>query len=267
MALLHVTYFSQALAGQSEFCMALPNDVPPFMAEGNPHYRRAMKTLLLLHGYSGGAWDWIAGSGVQDLAAQYNLAVIMPNGRNSFYLDKEATGERFGTFVGEELLDYARKSFGLSGRREDTFIGGYSMGGFGALRTGLAYSHNYSKIAALSSALIIRQLKNMSPEDDAPMANYAYYAQTFGDLKTAEDRDCNPEALVRRMLADGEPLPGIFLACGAEDMLLEPNRAFRDFLRDNGVAAEYHESPGAHDWKFWNQYLEPAVRWMLDLND
>ncbi len=267
MALMHVTFYSQALAGQSEFYLTLPNDAPPFLTEGNPHYRRAMKTLVLLHGYSGGAADWVTGSSVQELSAQYNLAVVMPNGRNSFYLDREATGERYGTFVGEELLRYVRECFHLSPRREDTFIGGYSMGGFGALRTGLACSHNYSRIAALSSALIIHQLKTMSPETATPMANYAYYAQIFGDLKTAGDRDCNPEVLIRRKLENGEPLPEIFMACGSEDMLVESNRAFRDFLAENGVAAQYHESPGRHDWKFWNQYLEPAIRWMLDQDE
>ena len=263
MALMHVTYFSQALAGQNDFYMAIPNDVPPFMMEGSPHYQRGMKTLMLLHGYGGGASDWVLGSSIQPLATRYHLAVIMPGGRNGFYLNQEATGGQFATFVGEELLGYARRSFHLSEKREDTFIGGYSMGGFGALRTGLAYSHNYSKIAALSSALIIHQLKELSPEAPSPMANYAYYQQVFGDLKTAADRDCNPEVLICRKLAAGEPVPDIFLACGSEDTLVETNRAFRDFLKEKGVAAQYHESAGNHDWTFWNQYLEPAIRWML----
>lgn len=263
MSLIHVTYFSAALAGQNEFNLVLPNDVPPFMADMNPHYKRPMKTLVLLHGYNGGTSDWITGSSVQELAVQYNIAVIMPNGRNSFYLDREPTGEQFATFVGDEVLNYARKTFGLSPKAEDTFIGGFSMGGFGALRTGLAFSNNYSKIAALSSALIIHQLKHMTPEDKNPMANFAYYANVFGDLKTAEERDCNPEFLIKQKLAAGEKLPDIFMACGTEDFLIEPNRAFRDFLKENGVAHEYHESAGMHNWKFWNEYLEPAIAWMV----
>lgn len=263
MALMQVTYFSAALAGPTTFSLVLPNDVPPFMAAGNPNYQRPMKTLVLLHGYNGGPMDWIAGSSVQQMALQYNLAVIMPDGRNSFYLNREPTGEQFADFVGEELPGYVRKNFHLSDKREDTFIGGYSMGGFGALHTGLAYSHNYSKIAALSSALIIRQLKLMSPGDANPMANYAYYANVFGDLKTAEERDCNPEVLLRGKLDSGETLPGIFMACGSEDMLVETNRAFRDFLKESGVDFHYQESPGMHDWKFWNSCLEPAIRWML----
>ncbi len=263
MALMHVTYFSQALAGQNEFLLVLPNDVPPFMAEGNLHYQRPMKTLVLLHGYSGGTYDWITGSNIQELATQYNLAVIMPNGRNSFYLDREPTGEQYATFVGDEVLNYARKTFGLSQKAENTFIGGLSMGGFGALRTGLAFSKNYSKIAALSSALIIHQLKEMKPDTPNPMANYAYYANIFGDLQTAEQRDCNPEVLIRQKLSNGEKLPEIFMACGTEDFLIAQNRAFRDFLTEMKVPCVYHESAGIHDWKFWNEYLEPAIAWMV----
>ena len=156
MALLHITYFSQALSGQNDFYAVLPNDLPPMMTmTPNPAFRRPMKTLVLLHGHGGAAADWLTGSGIQELASKYNLAVLMPNGRNSFYLDKEASGEAYGTFIGEELLAYARKTFGLSDRAEDTFIGGFSMGGFGALRNGLKYSQNYSKIMAFSSAIII----------------------------------------------------------------------------------------------------------------
>lgn len=267
MALMNISYFSTALAGQNEFRMVLPNDVPPFMRANNPHYQRPMKTLVLLHGYTGCASDWLTGSNIQELAGQYNLAVIMPNGRNSFYLDGCATGRKFATFVGEELLDYAKKTFHLSDKAEDTFIGGYSMGGFGALHVGLTHSHNYSKIVALSSALIIHQLKQMSPDDVNPMANYAYYVDVFGNLKTAENRDCNPEVLIRKKLEANEPVPEIFMACGSEDMLVETNRAFRDFLKENGVAAQYQESAGKHDWKFWNQCLEPAIQWMLTQKD
>ena len=53
------------------------------------------------------------------------------------------------------------------------------------------------------------------------------------------------------------------MACGTEDFLIEPNRQFRDFLHQQGVPVEYAESPGVHDWAFWNQYIEPAILWML----
>ena len=78
MALIRATYFSSALAGQNTFNLVLPNDVPPFMADANPHYQRPMKTLVLLHGYNGGTDDWVAGSSIQELAVQYNLVSLCP---------------------------------------------------------------------------------------------------------------------------------------------------------------------------------------------
>ena len=54
------------------------------------------------------------------------------------------------------------------------------------------------------------------------------------------------------------------MACGTEDGLLENNRELRDFLKAKGVEHVYYESPGIHNWTFWNQYLEPAIQWMLE---
>ena len=60
--------------------------------------------------------------------------------------------------MGKELIAYLQKTFGIAMKAEDTFIGGLSMGGFGALHTGFLYPENYSKIAALSSALIVHEV-------------------------------------------------------------------------------------------------------------
>ncbi len=267
MATIHVTYYSQALSGQNEFYMVLPNDMPPMPPVPGgpaPAVHLPMKTLVLLHGYSGTAMDWLAGSSIQDLCGQYNIAAIMPGCRNSFYLDREATGEAFGTFVGEELIGYARKTFALSPKAEDTFICGFSMGGYGALEIGLKYSHNYSKLVDLSGALIYREVSQMTPPDGNPVANYAYYAATFGDPKKLMESDANPEVLVRRKLAAGEKLPGIFIACGTEDMLCPLNRDFDAFLTEQGVKHEAYFTPGEHNWKFWDPWLQKAIPWLLE---
>lgn len=55
----------------------------------------------------------------------------------------------------------------------------------------------------------------------------------------------------------------IFMACGTEDFLIRENRAFHHFLKAEGVNVTYKESQGVHDWKFWNEYLEIAILWML----
>lgn len=263
MSLLQVNFFSKSLSKATTFYMFLPNDLIPIMTEGNPNYERTTKTLYLLHGFSGNASDWMTGSQAQEMAIKYNLAIVMPQGDNSFYLDAKGTGRAYGTFVGEELVQYVSKTFGLSDKKEDIYIGGLSMGGFGAIHTGLKYNGTFGHIFALSSALIIHNMKGLKPGVFDGMADYDYYAATFGDLGQVENTENNPEYLIKQLKEQNKEIPPIFMACGSEDFLLRENHEFRDFLEKEQINFVYHESPGIHDWKFWNEYLEPAIEWML----
>lgn len=263
---INVTFRSPSLALPGEFWMYLPEkELPPMpFLPPNPNYDRPPKTLILLHGYSGNCQDWLCNSVAGQLAFQYNLAVVMPSGGLNFYLDLPATGQKYASFIGVDLVNYLRDYFGLASSREDTWIGGFSMGGFGALHTAFAWPDRFGKVMALSSALIIDELAHMRPDMDNPMANYEYYAHTFGDLKTAGERDCDPRVLYRKRKAEGKALPQIYMACGTEDPLLAPNRAMRDFLTAEGADLRYEEGAGIHDWSFWNPRALEGVAWMLN---
>ena len=106
MAYYRIDYFSNALHRGTSFEMLIPNDLP----EGMPEPEKPMKTLFLLHGYTGKAGNWVP----DDLPVKYNFAIVMPSAENSFYLDGLSTGHAFQTMVGIELVDYVRKT---SGRR------------------------------------------------------------------------------------------------------------------------------------------------------
>lgn len=263
MALLQLDVFTDSLRQMTNVKIILPNDAPSFMTQNNPYYNRPTKTLFLLHGYSNGNNFWLTGSDIESLALKYNLAIVCPTGYNSFYLDGKGTGTAYGRWVGEELPAYIHKTFNLSDKPEDTLIGGISMGGFGALHTGLKYPQTFSKIFALSSALIIHEIKNQKEGYDNGSADYDYYTAVFGDLSKLEQSENNPETLVRKLKEENRTIPAVYMACGTEDFLIEPNRQFRNFLHQQGVPVEYAESPGVHDWAFWNQYIEPAILWML----
>ena len=104
MAVIRSEYFSQAMCRFRSFSAVLPIDLPP--AEGTPrsYAPGPWPTLYLLHGYAGSRNDWLRNSPVEMLAAKYGIAVIMPDGGNSFYLDNPVTGERAGEMIGRELV-------------------------------------------------------------------------------------------------------------------------------------------------------------------
>ena len=258
-------FYSNSLSRAVSFNIIIPNDILPIMIEGNKHFDRPMKTLYLLTGFSAANNDWLFQGNAAELALKYNLAIVMPAGENSFYLDRKGTGFSYATYVGKELVEYTRKTFGLSERMEDTFIAGLSMGGFGALHTALQFNNTFSKTTALSSALIIHKIANMPK--DAPndgIADYDYYRTVFGDLTKVTESDNNPEVLVNKLKAAGERIPGIYLACGTEDFLYEDNLVFKSFLEKAEVPFKYEEGPGIHDFVFWNEYVKRGVEWMLE---
>lgn len=257
------TFFSKSLSRPVHFTAVLCND-NAYGVENNPHYARTTKAVYLLHGYSGCDTDWFTNAPLQDLANRFNVNFFMPNGDNSFYLDQPETGFKYCTYVGEEFVEYTRKTFGLSAKREDTFIGGLSMGGFGALHTGLTYPETFDKIMAFSSALIVDALDKMKPENENPMANYGYYELIFGDLSNAAKTDINPVVLARKLKETGSRIPDIYMACGTEDFLLHANNAFKSELDKMEIDAEYFTGTGIHDFVFWRARLEAALQWALE---
>lgn len=262
MAVIQGMYLSDALQRSITYHMYIPNDTAPAMK--TEQYNRPPKVLYLLIGYSGSSLDWITGSLIHEIALQNNVAVVMVSGENSFYLNQKGTGRAYEDFAGKEIVEYIGKTYRLSTRREDTWIGGVSMGGFGAIHTGLRYPGTFGKILALSSALIVHDIENQKPGFQNDMADYDYYRSVFGPLDALEDSVNNPEYLVKELQKSGATLPDIYMACGTEDFLLQQNRSFRDFLKQQNVAVRYEESPGIHDWKFWNEYLAKAVHWAVE---
>ena len=262
MANITVKYYSNCLKRHTVFELFLPNDIPsdsPWDQPKKDEPEKPMNTLFILHGYNGSAWNWIP----EQLAQKYNTAVVAPNGENGFWLDGLSTGHQYCTLVAEEIVSYLRKTFGLARSPEDTCVLGYSMGGFGALHTGLAYPGVFGKIGAMSSALIVHEVSGMIPGSGNVVANYEYYRECFGEPSELLKSTNNPETLIDSLLAEGGKLPGIYMACGTEDFLLEPNRRFHSFLESRNVPHEYRESAGNHDFTFWNEYAEKIMAWMF----
>ena len=261
MASGRMEFHADTIMQHANFSFVLPNDVYMEEVKDLRHYDRAPKTLILLHGLTGTDTDWLYGGVAQEMAIQYNLAVFMPTAGNFFYLDRGYPGGNYGSFVGEEFPAYVRKTFGYCTCREDTIIAGLSMGGYGALRTALAYPDTFGACIALSSALRVYEF---AKGEDTSVMPKEMIRDVFGDPETLIASDRNPEVQLRTLKAAGRPLPKLYLACGTEDTLIRPNRTFRAFLEREGVAHDYEEGPGVHNWTFWNEYLPRGLEKILN---
>ena len=226
--------------------------------------RKLFRSLYLLHGAFGSHTDWTLGSNILRYAEAHDMAVIMPAGENSFYVDGPSPGRDYGEFIGRELVELTRSIFPLSDKREDTFIGGLSMGGYGAMRNGLKYSSTFSAIISLSGALHTDALAVTESESGFPLGRKSYLESCFGPLGELLGSDMDPRALVTRLKKESSPIPRIYMACGTEDFLVAENRNMRDFLTEQKADFIYKEGPGVHDWSFWIPRSNEGIRWLLN---
>jgi len=260
MALIQINYVSKALQRTVPLQVILPVD--KLTPDGKLPAEKKFKTLYLLHGFLGNYTDWVSGTRIQRWAEERDLAVVMPSGDNAFYVDRPETGNCYGQFIGEELVEITRRMFPLSRKREDTFIGGLSMGGFGAMRNGLKYHDTFGAIICFSGVL---ELLKVVPSSVSRRMNMEFEEGLFGDLDAAAVSDKNPIWLAKA-LAGKEDLPRIYIACGTEDHLITHSRNFRDLLVNCGFSVTYEEGPGGHEWDFWDTHIKKAIDW-LPLDD
>ena len=166
----------------------------------------------------------------------------------------------FGEYIGRELVEVTREMFPLSDKREDTFIAGLSMGGFGACRNGLKYSDVFGKGAVLSGALHFYEYPAEWVETNG---NIVGEARNFGNLEETRNTDRNPRVLMEQIKNDPDrEFPEFYIACGLQDELLEANRSIAKALEEAGAKVTYEEAEGIHDWYFWDTYIRHVLSWL-----
>lgn len=216
------------------------------------------KWILLLHGYGGDQNQWVNNTPIETLAMEYGFAVIMPGCGNCYY---ENTVEPMKTFLGEELIPYIQQNFSVSKQRDNTYIAGVSMGGFGALLVGSHYSQYFSKIVCFSGAFIIPDVLIGNP-GVLGSADPNYFKNVFGDFETLEGSDRDPLYEATLAVQESRMCP-VYLTCGNSDALKEGNFKVKQYLDRLNTPCEYHISTGKHDWTFWNKQLPGAIKWLL----
>ena len=255
MALVHCQFYSQVLGLMTTMSVLLP-DPPP--GEGNQ--RAAVKpfpTLYLLHGRSDDHSAWQRRTALERYVEGLNLAVVMPEVGRSYYTDTQ-TGQRYWAFISEEVPMMARHFFPLSKRREENYLAGLSMGGYGAFKLALSYPHRYAAAASLSGALDVVRLTGTELE-----AGQHELVHVFGDPQTLSGSMNDLFALAESAHENApHELPQLYQWCGTEDFLYLDNRRFRKHLDTLGIALDYDEGPGGHEWACWDAQIQRVLGWL-----
>ena len=209
--------------------------------------------LYLLHGMSDDHTIWGRRTNIERYVSELGIAVIMPCAGRSFYRNCNPQ-MRYWDFLSEELPDLVKKFFNVSDRREDTYVAGLSMGGYGALKLAFNHPERFAAAASFSGSLCNYWLEKCNPVE------YHYIFGNREDLAGTED-DLAGKA--KALAESGKERPRIFMSCGTEDSLYGETLEYRDLLQNLGYDLTYQERPGSHNWGFWDQEIQTALEWML----
>ena len=115
-----------------------------------------------------------------------------------------------------------------------------------------------SKVISLSGAL---DAADTAINNTVP-ATRRYWEDVFGPAEDVPGSE-NDLFSAATALADPALRPKIYMWCGTEDFLYAQNTRMRDHLRALGYDLTYEESPGDHQWRYWDQKIADALAWLL----
>ena len=250
MAYFQGAFRSLTLGMDTNVNVILPYD--RYTDDGQPG--KYDKVLYMLHGLKQNADAWPRMSGIERYANHHGYAVVIPEVQRSFYTDM-AKGMRYFTYLTEELPQAVQKMFHLPQGRENTYVGGLSMGGYGALKCALTRPDLYAGAMCFSGGYYSMEYPDLLMK--------RYYSRGELEAVLGEDFKVRPQDdldhLMRTFPADAQK-PGLYLACGTEDFLYQSNLRVRDALRANGFDPVWEEWEGAHDWDFWDKAAQRAMK-------
>ena len=191
--------------------------------------------LYLLHGWGGDQNEWWVYDDMADDADAMiasgevpEMIIVTPDGQTWRYIDNwNGNGLDYEQYFFEELMPYIETRYSIRRERQSRAIGGFSMGGYGALRYGVVHHELFSYVYAMSSVIGESGLTGMG----SIVTNY------------------QPSVL-----------PGITLECGDRDYFTYDNREFSAQLTQLGIAHEHIERNGGHDWEFWSACTPKMLR-------
>lgn len=237
-----VTVKSAALRRRADISFYVP---PGIRAQRLP-------LVILLHGVYGSHWAWLFKGGAHRVLDRLiekeglpPMMLAMPSdglwGDGSGYV--RHADANYAKWIVEDT-PAAAMLVEPNCARGPRFIGGLSMGGYGALRLGALHAETFGAISGHSSVTDLAQL------------------QGFVEEKTEAYRlvEEQPLTVLDCLKQNAGRLPPLRFDCGTEDHLIEPNRKLHRDLETAGIPHTFAEFAGAHTWEYWHEHLADSLR-------
>lgn len=270
MALCKIDYYSQAMRQKMGVCVIIPENKWGYsLAERPAGYR--YPTLWLLCGGGFDHTDWLRYTALELYAAKHGIAVVLPGISYCAYVNTAEGDYRWWDQIAYELPEYLRKAFPLSCQREDNFVAGFSMGGYGAFKLAMQRPEMFAACGSFAGPIGIIPRTPVPPDeklgqpclrDDFCEPQFSTIWASFGSAATRRNTPDDNLYLLEKHVQEGTSLPKLYLAIGAQDPGAQDGYAVMDHIRQLGVDAYEVRDQGMHDWVYCNRHVEAFLNWI-----
>ena len=255
MAFITCSYYSEILGITTNINVCLPQDIP-HKKGGYSIPQEGFPTLYLLHGLGDDHTIWSRKCAIDRYASTHGIAVVMPFASRSFYTDM-VYGSPYYTYISEELITLCESFFPLAKDPCKRFIGGLSMGGYGAFKIALSKPDKYKAAFSLSGCLDITKTLEYSH-----LLDLSYDIKlAFGSENKLYQSPHNLFSLASNVHTQNIK-PALYMCCGTEDFLYPDNEAFKKYLDSLSYDVTYHTGSGGHDFYYWDSEVQSAMAWL-----
>lgn len=260
MAMVNLTFHSYYLGTQAHVTVLLPEKMKGAPADNSG---KKYPVLYLLHGHSNDDMTYITQGNAALLCRDLDLIVVMPSVCRSFYTNAKH-GYLYYDYMTKELPIVIKNYFPISSEREETYIAGLSMGGYGAFMLAMKNPDKFAAAASMSGAMDacfrirrddLEMIQHKCADMDENMRNI------FGSPKEYDNTDKDLYYLAKKLDKKEGDHPRLFLCCGLEDELHDQNLQMKEFLeKETNLDFQYKESHGIHNWYYWNKALVDVLK-------
>lgn len=253
MTQLDIKFFSSSL-GQAHRMKILTPYLTAYKAKKN------IAVLYLLHGFSDDCDSFVANSNLARYFSDIPLIIVMPQADKSFYADM-CHGGSYWQHIKYEVPQFVKSVFNLNAQKAaDTFVGGVSMGGYGALKWLLQSPNDFAKSYLLSPLVdIASAAKNGFDKSIDPAAFTAAELCINNVFDINALTNSSDDILCLTKSFNGK-LPDMQFFCGENDFLYNEIRAYCGMLKSKDVNFELAVGHGGHNWCSWDENLAAVAQ-------
>lgn len=265
------TFFSPSVQLNLKYTVILPAN---YAKKKDKKYA----VVYLLHGFTGDHQSWI---GIvhfnKKFATKYNCILVIPDAGNTWFVNwtgqTDGKPHQWADMITIDLRKDLETKYRTLNTKEHRAIGGFSMGGFGALSIGLNNPDLFGFVFSSSGAVnFCQNIKSNFGNRDGygnntdkwkgddktvdckGFSNYAERTPKGRVCKTTDDVDkADPYWLLDQL--DPDTMPYVHIDCGTEDYFTKDNDQFVAKLKALTPNYNYYTTKGIHDGKYTKKVI------------